>query len=106
MVANYTDGYAVGLPILLDPLDEADRAHLHYGEVGLADGTLVTSGLYGWTMVVTGVDTDLAAAKAAAYARAARVHVPNGRYRLDIGDRLIAGDLARVEALGLLAGPA
>jgi hypothetical protein len=30
------------------------------------------------------------------------VLVPNARYRRDIGRRLIEGDLARVEALGLL----
>jgi phosphoribosylamine---glycine ligase len=90
----------VGLPVLLDP---ADAAHLHYGEVGLDDaGQLVTSGLYGWTLVVTGVGDTVAAAKGEAYARTGRVLVPDARYRLDIGDRLIGGDLARVEALGLL----
>ncbi len=93
----------VGLPILFDAADDIDRDHLHYGEVGLADGTLVTSGLYGWTMVVTGVGPDPSTARAAAYGRAGRILVPNGRYRLDIGERLIAGDLARVAALGLLS---
>ena len=48
----------VGMPVIVDAsLDLADRSHLHYGEVGLAGGNLVTSGLYGWTMVVTGVGT-------------------------------------------------
>jgi len=36
---------------------------------------------------------------------ASRVVIPNVRYRRDIGDRLIAGDFARVEALGLLDEP-
>jgi hypothetical protein len=31
--------------------------------------------------------------------------VPNLRYRLDIGDRLISGDYARLEMLGLLDEP-
>ncbi|HEX4506811.1 MAG TPA: phosphoribosylamine--glycine ligase, partial [Alphaproteobacteria bacterium] len=44
---------AVGLPVIFTgPVDE--RA-VHYGEVGLENGQLVTSGKYGWTMVVTGV---------------------------------------------------
>jgi phosphoribosylamine--glycine ligase len=94
---------AVGLPVLFDgTLAPEDRAHLHYGEVGLdPDGQLVTSGIYGWTLVVTGTGATIADSKAAAYARADRVLIPNARYRRDIGDRLIAGDLARVDALGL-----
>jgi phosphoribosylamine---glycine ligase len=97
----------VGLPIILqEPLDEEDRRHLHYGEVGLDGGELVTSGLYGWTMVVTGVGATIAAAKEEAYRRAARVFVPNLRYRIDIGDRLVAGDLARLERLRLPNGEA
>ena len=96
----------VGLPILFEGLSGDDAAHLHYGEVGMADGALVTSGLYGWTMVVSGTGADIAAARGAAYARAAHVVLPDGRYRLDIGDRLIREDFARVEALGLLSAPA
>jgi phosphoribosylamine--glycine ligase len=91
----------VGLPVLIDA--DLDPRHLHYGEVGLnAEGQLVTSGLYGWTLVVTGEGADIAAAQAEAYRQVRRVMVPNGRYRLDIGDRLIQGDYGRVEAMGLL----
>jgi phosphoribosylamine--glycine ligase len=94
----------VGLPVLFDgELDEEDRRNLHYGEVGLDREQLVTSGLYGWTMVVTGTGPAIAAARAMAYARAARVFVPNARYRLDIGDRLIAGDYDTVAGLGLFS---
>jgi phosphoribosylamine--glycine ligase len=94
----------VGLPILLaESLDEADLRHLHYGEVGLAAGQLVTSGLYGWTMVVTGTGPTIPAARAAAYERVTRITIPNMRYRLDIGERLEAGDFARLERLGLLS---
>ena len=60
----------------------------------------MTSGLYGWTMVVTGVGATIAAAKDKAYRLAGRVFVPNLRYRHDIGDKLIAGDLAKIEAMG------
>ncbi len=94
----------VGLPVIVDA-DEAQRRHLHYGEVGLEAGQLVTSGMFGWTMVVTGVGPDVAAAKERAYALAARIFTPNLRYRLDIGDRLIAGDFSRLERLGLLDEP-
>ena len=95
----------VGLPVLLpEPMDEEDRRHIHLAEVGMDDGQLVTSGNYGWTMVVTGTGLTIAEAQTAAYAHAARIAVPNLRYRLDIGDRLIAGDYAKLETLGLLGG--
>ncbi|MEO7826221.1 MAG: hypothetical protein ABIR60_03700 [Allosphingosinicella sp.] len=94
----------VGLPVLFDgALAADDRHNLHYGEVGLADGELVTSGLYGWTMVATGTGATLAAARYAAYAQAGRVFVPGLRYRLDIGDRLIASDYEAVAGLGLFS---
>jgi phosphoribosylamine--glycine ligase len=95
----------VGLPVFLpEDLDEEDRRNFHYGEVGLDEsGQLVTSGLYGWTMVATGTGRTIEAARAAAYERAARVSIPNLRYRLDIGDKLIAGDYAALATLGLLS---
>jgi phosphoribosylamine--glycine ligase len=95
---------AVGLPVFVDGLEApGEREHFHFGEMGRApDGGLVTSGLYGWTMVVTGTGATIAAAKAAAYARAARVRTPNLRYRLDIGDKLLAGDFRRVVELGMI----
>jgi phosphoribosylamine--glycine ligase len=93
----------IGLPILFDgALEEEDRDNFHFGEVGLARGELVTSGLYGWTMVVTGYGETIGIAREAAYKRARRVHIPNGRYRLDIGEKLAAGDLLRVEQMGYI----
>ena len=91
----------IGLPVLFQ--EPIDFGHYHYGEVG-ADvaGQLVTSGLYGWTMVVTGTGATVADAKAASYRNLDRVFVPHGRYRLDIGDRLIDRDWARLEQLDLL----
>ncbi len=94
----------VGLPIFLsETFMPEDLRHLHYGEVGLDEGRLVTSGLYGWTMVVTGTGASIEAARASTYARARGISIPNMRYRLDIGDRLIAGDYARLERLGHLS---
>ena len=93
----------VGLPILFEgPLSEEDRLNLHYGEVGLDAGQLVTAGYHGWTLVVTGTGATIPEAQDKAYALADRVVVPNVRYRRDIGAKLVAGDLAQVERLGLL----
>ena len=72
---------------------------------GMQNGQLVTSGAYGWTMVVTGVAPSIATAREAANRLATRIVIPNVRYRCDIGSRLIAGDFVRVEALGLLDEP-
>jgi phosphoribosylamine---glycine ligase len=93
----------VGLPILFDEsITEADLRHVHYGEVGLRGTQLVTSGAYGWTMVVTGVGPTIESAQRCANDLADRTYIPNARYRRDIGQRLIEGDFARVEKLGLL----
>jgi phosphoribosylamine--glycine ligase len=97
----------VGLPVILTrSRSAADLCNIHFGEVGIDGGRLVTSGLYGWTMVVTGTGPDIAAARNAAYERAGRVFVPGVRYRLDIGERLIASDYDAVAGLGLFSDPA
>jgi phosphoribosylamine--glycine ligase len=83
----------IGLPILIDGIEDE---HLHLGEVGQLNGDLVSAGLYGWTAVVTGTGKTVAAAKAEAYIRAAKVRAPNLRYRLDIGDKLIGGQLQQL----------
>jgi phosphoribosylamine--glycine ligase len=89
----------IGLPVLTGDIEPE---HLHLGEIGLENGELVTSGLYGWTAVVTGTGASVNDACAAAYARAAQFYTPNCRYRLDIGQKLIAGDLSRLECWGWL----
>jgi len=94
----------VGMPVLFDQkLTADDLRNIHYGEVGLQNEQLVTSGAYGWTLVVTGVAPTVAAARDCANDLAARITIPNVRYRRDIGERLISGDFARLEALGLLS---
>jgi phosphoribosylamine--glycine ligase len=90
----------VGLPIIVDGVEPE---HLHWGEVGKASDEIVTAGLYGWTAVVTGTGETIEKAQAAAYRRARRVYAPNLRYRLDIGDRLISGDLDQLKRWGWFA---
>ena len=93
----------IGLPILFDePLSPLDQKHLHYGEVGLQGGVLVTTGMSGYTLVVTGTGETIGAARDAANALANKIVVPNARYRRDIGTRLIERDLQTIEAWGLL----
>ena len=101
----YAHGYDVlgkGRPIsFADDLDECDRRSLHYGEVDERDGQLVTAGMIGYIMVVTGVADSIEAARQTAYARVRKVVIPNARYRNDIGVRLMERDLEKMRRLGL-----
>jgi phosphoribosylamine---glycine ligase len=102
----YAAGYeklSKGLPIVFSELDDEDRANLHFSEVALQDGQLVTSGSVGYILVVTGRGETASAARQDAYRRVAKVHLPNGRYRTDIGARFIASDEARLAQLGWLS---
>ena len=114
------DGYAVGVVLTVPPFPYhhgyeelgkglaihlppgADRAHLHFGEVALADGALVTAGQVGYVMVATGRGATVEEAQAAAYALARSVAIPNVRFRNDIGDRLRSSGLAELRRLGWL----
>jgi phosphoribosylamine---glycine ligase len=102
----YQAGYAElskGLPILFrGELSPDERRHLHYSEVALKDGQLVTAGMVGQVMVVTGVGDTVEAAQRRAYRLAERVVVPNLRYRSDIGDRFLRHDRAEMKRLALL----
>ena len=50
----------VGIPILFEGnLSPSERRHVHYGEVGIKHGVLVTSGMSGYTLVVTGAAEQL-----------------------------------------------
>jgi phosphoribosylamine--glycine ligase len=103
----YSHGYDAlgkGRPICFaDDLSAADRDELHYGEVDMRDGQLVTAGMIGYIMVVTGVADTIEAARSSAYARVGKVVIPNARYRNDIGVRLIERDFATMRRLGLLS---
>jgi phosphoribosylamine--glycine ligase len=89
----------IGLPLVIGDLDPQ---HLHLGEVGSRGPDLVTAGLYGWTAVVTGTGPTVQDATAIAYANAAKVYAPNVRYRLDIGEALINGELEMLSKWGWL----
>jgi phosphoribosylamine--glycine ligase len=102
----YAAGYeqlSKGLPVTFrSDLDDEDREHLHFAEVASIDGQLVTSGQVGYILVVTGCGETADAARRAAYERVAKVSLPNGRYRNDIGKHFIASDERRLAALGWL----
>ena len=91
----------IGLPILFTNLTADDHAHLHYGEIGLINNLPVTTGLYGWTLVVTAVGLTVQKAQNDVYKRTKKITIPNVRYRLDIGQRLIDHDLNTLRALDL-----
>jgi phosphoribosylamine--glycine ligase len=89
----------VGMPVVVGDVP-ADQLHL--GEVGRVGTQLVTSGVYGWTAVVTGTGAAIGEAKAAAYRNAREVQASNLRYRLDIGDGLSSGGLQKLTEWGWL----
>lgn len=92
---------ARGLPVCLrEGLADAERERLQFAEVALEAGRLVTSGPCGYVGVATGTGAGIAAAQAQARRLAQAVVVPNLRWRHDIGDRLLHGELARLQALG------
>jgi phosphoribosylamine--glycine ligase len=93
----------VGLPIIIEgELSREDRDNIHLGEVGLEGDQLVTAGYHGWSMVVTGVGANIREAQAAAYNRARRVIIPNLRYRIDIGQKLIDHDFEWLTRMGYM----
>ena len=80
----------------------SERRNLHYGEVGLKSGMLVTSGASGYTLVVTGMGQTIEAARVAANAACKQSN--RGQRSLSTGHRpkLIEGEFAKIEAWGLL----
>jgi len=67
----------VGMPVIFDPtLTPADQRNIHYGEVGLRNGQLVTSGAYGWTLVATGTGSTIVEAQQRANLLASRITIP------------------------------
>lgn len=102
----YHHGYdelGKGTPICLPAdLSDADRRHLHFAEVGLDGDQLITTGIVGYIMVVTGRGETIEASQHAAYRLAGRIAIPNVRYRSDIGDALRTHGLATLQRLGWL----
>ena len=98
----YEYGYAElskGNPIFFGEGLSASDECIHLGEVERLGNRWVTSGSLGYVMVVTGIGSTIRAAQRSAYASVRRIVVPNGRYRNDIGDKLIREDLAALAAM-------
>lgn len=97
------DRLSNGMPICFAPtLSNDERMSLHFGEVGMKDGQLITAGQVGYCMVATGRGLTIAEAQRAAYGVAKKVAVPNVRYRNDIGDALLHRDHKTLQTLGWL----
>jgi phosphoribosylamine--glycine ligase len=100
----YPDGYerlSKGMPICFRrDLDDADRAALHFGEMTLDAGQLVTAGQIGYVMVVTARGDTIEEARRRAYARVEKVVIPNVRYRIDIGATYEGRDRAELARMG------
>ena len=102
----YRYGYeelSKGAPIVLsDEMTDEDRDHLHFSEVAMTNGRLVTAGLIGYVMVATGRGATVEEAQNRAYRRCRMVVIPNVRYRTDIGDRFVREDEASLRKWGWL----
>lgn len=103
----YSDSYeklGKGLPVCFrKQLTDCDRDSIHYGEVAMENGRLVTAGMVGYIAVVTGLGDTVEVARDAAYRVVDQVVIPNVRYRNDIGERLMRDDLATLTRLGWLS---
>ena len=94
----------VGVPVQFSPpLNEKEIQHVHLGEVKREGSTLVTAGIYGWTMVVTSLGNSIPDAQRQAYGLLDKLVLSNCRYRLDIGSGVQDADLALIEELGFLS---
>jgi phosphoribosylamine---glycine ligase len=92
---------ARGPPLLYrEPLSAEEERNLHYGEIALESGRAISSGPSGYALVVTGTGDTSQEAQRAAYALARKVHLPNVRYRTDIGERFAREDEATLQRLG------
>lgn len=101
----YPDGYSElgkGTPISFrETMTDDDRHSLHFGEVASRDGQLVTAGMIGYVMVVTGTGVNVDDARRVTYERVGKVVIPNMRYRHDIGFHF-AEDCRMMKELGWL----
>jgi phosphoribosylamine--glycine ligase len=92
---------ARGQPLVFrEALSSDEERNLHFGEIARDGSRLVTSGPSGYALVVTGTGDTAESAQRAVYALARKVHLPNVRYRTDIGDRFVREDQATLRRLG------
>ena len=88
-------------PVFFRRQPEADdAAHYRLVDVRQEGGQLLAHRRSGHVMIVTGTGPDIVSAREQAMVRARNVIVPELRWRADIGDRYLAGDGARLRALG------
>ena len=93
---------ARGWPVhFREPLAADDQLNLHFDEVAISSGQLVTTGPTGYVLVATGTGHTVAIARKSAYSLLGRIAVPNGRYRTDIGSRFENSDRAQLRRLNL-----
>ncbi len=96
----YNFGYEVlskGMPIMFQPsFTKSDQQYLHFNEVAKLDNNLVTSGVTGNVATAVGIGATIEEARQQVYDLAAKVILPNMRYRHDIGANLMAGDLQQL----------
>lgn len=78
--------------------------HLHLSDVKKEGKIHLTAGNTGYVCVAAGADADLKRAKIRAYSAIANVKIAGnkGWYRTDIGDRLLNGELDRLEKWGYI----
>ena len=86
----------------VEPPEADELIHYHLSDVRLENGQLLARRRTGYPMVVTGTGPTVPEAQHAATARARNVIAPNLRWRTDIGDRFIAGEGEKLQALGWL----
>jgi phosphoribosylamine--glycine ligase len=102
----YSQGYenlGKGVPISFsEDMTDEDRDAVHYGEVSIRDGQLVTAGVIGYIAVVTGRGETVDAARENAYRVVNKIVIPQGRYRNDIGERVMRESLGDLQRLGWL----
>ena len=103
----YREGYerlSKGAPIFIDPdLSLVEREGLHFAEVRKVGDELVTAGVVGYVMVVTARGATVEEAQSGAYRLAAKIAIPNVRYRDDIGARFLREDRHTLRRLGWCA---
>ncbi len=102
----YSEGYeklGKNTPInFTDEMTEQDQDAIHFGEVAMHEGQLVTAGMIGYIAVVTGRGSTVQAARDSAYRVVKKIIIPNVRYRNDIGERVMSEGLHELERLGWL----
>ena len=96
----YNFGYDLlskGLPILFKPsFNYSDSNSIHFKEVARSGDQLVTSGFTGNVATIVCSGESIEEAQRKAYTIAEEIIIPNIRYRQDIGNGLINGELKQL----------